>query len=68
MPPGRRAAAPARAPLDGPRHIAWNFVSSSRERVERAADDWRHQRFDRVPGETAYIPLPADGDAPVDDP
>jgi redox-sensitive bicupin YhaK (pirin superfamily) len=55
-------------PLDGPRYIAWNFVSSSRERLEQAAEDWRRQRFAPVPHENAYIPLPEDGDAPVDYP
>jgi redox-sensitive bicupin YhaK (pirin superfamily) len=55
-------------PLDGPRYISWNFVSSSKERLKQAASDWRHQRFARVPGETAYIPLPEDGDAPVNYP
>lgn len=42
----------------GSRHIWWNFVSSSRERIERAKDDWRAQRFAQVPGETERIPLP----------
>ena len=47
------------APLDGPRQIWWNFVSSSPERLERAKDDWREQRFPKVPGDDAeYIPLP----------
>jgi redox-sensitive bicupin YhaK (pirin superfamily) len=46
------------APLDGPRFIWWNFVSSSRERIERAKHDWAHDRFDSVPGETEFIPLP----------
>jgi len=46
------------APLDGPRFIWWNFVSSSRERIERAKHDWAHDRFDPVPGETEFIPLP----------
>jgi redox-sensitive bicupin YhaK (pirin superfamily) len=55
-------------PLDGPRHIVWNFVSSSRDRIDQAASDWRAQRFDRVPGETSYIPLPEDGGAPVNYP
>ena len=55
-------------PLDGPRYISWNFVSSSQDRLKQAAEDWRHQRFDRVPNETAYIPLPEDGSAPVDYP
>ena len=55
-------------PLDGPRYISWNFVSSSRERLEQAADDWRNQRFERIEGETSYIPLPGDGDGPVNYP
>lgn len=47
------------APLDGERHIWWNFVSSSPERIERAKDDWRYGRFGKVPGdETEFIPLP----------
>jgi redox-sensitive bicupin YhaK (pirin superfamily) len=46
------------APLDGPRFIWWNFVSSSRERIERAKHDWAHDRFDPVPGETEFIPCP----------
>ncbi len=45
------------APL-GPRFIVWNFVSSRRERIVQAQDDWEAQRFDRVPGETEFIPLP----------
>jgi redox-sensitive bicupin YhaK (pirin superfamily) len=46
-------------PLDGPRHVWWNFVSSSRERIEQARDDWAAGRFPPVPGETEFIPLPA---------
>lgn len=46
------------APLDGPRHIFWNFVHSSRERIEQAKEDWRAGRFAAVPGETEFIPLP----------
>ena len=46
------------APMDGPRHIWWNLVSSSRERIEQAKEDWKAMRFDRVPGETERIPLP----------
>jgi redox-sensitive bicupin YhaK (pirin superfamily) len=47
------------APLDGDRHIWWNFVSSSKERIERAKDDWRAGRFGKVPGdEKEFIPLP----------
>jgi redox-sensitive bicupin YhaK (pirin superfamily) len=46
------------APLDGERHIWWNFVSSSRERIEQAKRDWKEGRFQPVPGETESIPLP----------
>ena len=44
--------------LDGDRHIWWNFVSSSKERIERAKQEWKDGRFDQVPGETEFIPLP----------
>jgi redox-sensitive bicupin YhaK (pirin superfamily) len=46
------------APLDAPRHVWWNFVSSRRERIEQAAEDWKAGRFARVPGEDDFIPLP----------
>ena len=46
------------APLDGHRHMWWNFVSSSRERIEQAKRDWKEQRFGKIPGETEFIPLP----------
>jgi redox-sensitive bicupin YhaK (pirin superfamily) len=46
------------APLDGPRYIEWNFVSSSRERIEMAKQQWRERRFAPVPGDTERIPLP----------
>ena len=42
----------------GERHIWWNFVSTTRERIEQAKDDWREDRFAKVPGETEWIPLP----------
>ncbi len=46
-------------PMDGPRHIWWNFVSSSKERIEQARQDWRQARFDIVPGDAEeFIPLP----------
>ncbi len=48
------------ATLAGERHIEWNFVSSTRERIEAAKDDWRNGRFDAVPGESDFIPLPGD--------
>jgi redox-sensitive bicupin YhaK (pirin superfamily) len=59
-----RAATRARAMLlggaktDGERFIWWNFVASSRERVEEAKRLWREQRFARIPGETEFVPLP----------
>ena len=47
------------APLDGERHLWWNFVSSSRERIEQAKADWAAQRFGKIPGdEHEFIPLP----------
>jgi hypothetical protein len=46
------------SPLEGRRYIWWNFVSSSRERMEQAKNDWVQQRFGKVPGETEFIPLP----------
>ncbi len=45
-------------PLDGERHIWWNFVSSSRARIEEAKADWREGRFMPVPGDDEFIPLP----------
>ena len=45
-------------PLDGPRHLWWNFVSSSRERIDQAKTDWTEGRFGAIPGETEFIPLP----------
>ena len=45
-------------PMDGPRHIWWNFVSSRQDRIEQAKADWRAGRFAAVPGETEFIPLP----------
>jgi redox-sensitive bicupin YhaK (pirin superfamily) len=60
------ARAPARvmivggAKLEGERHIFWNFVSSSKTRIEQAKDDWKAERFPKVPGdEVERIPLPA---------
>ena len=45
-------------PLEGQRHIWWNFVASEPDLIEQAKADWRAQRFDPVPGETEFIPLP----------
>jgi redox-sensitive bicupin YhaK (pirin superfamily) len=47
------------APLDGERHLWWNFVASSSARIEQAKTDWRDGRFEQVPGdEDEFIPLP----------
>jgi len=46
------------AALEGPRHIWWNFVSSRKERIEAAKEDWKTGRFGPVPDETEFIPLP----------
>jgi hypothetical protein len=60
-----RASGEARAMLLGgdrfptPRYIWWNFVASSQERIERAKQRWAHREFPPVPGETEFIPLPA---------
>jgi len=42
----------------GHRHMWWNFVSSRKERIAQAADDWAAQRLGQVPGESEFIPLP----------
>jgi redox-sensitive bicupin YhaK (pirin superfamily) len=44
--------------LEGPRYIWWNFVSSRRERIEQAKEEWKSGRFGPVPGDTEFIPLP----------
>jgi redox-sensitive bicupin YhaK (pirin superfamily) len=46
------------APLDAPRHLFWNFVSSSTARIEQAKADWTAGRFAAVPGDLEFIPLP----------
>ena len=48
-------------PMEGRRHIWWNFVSSSTERIEQAKEDWKAGRFAPVPEETEFIPLPESG-------
>lgn len=46
-------------PLPEKRNIFWNFVSSSADRIEQAKEDWKAQRFAKVPDESEFIPLPA---------
>jgi len=59
-----RARTPVKAmllggePLDGHRHLWWNFVSSSQERIEQAKRDWQEGRFGRIEGDDESIPLP----------
>jgi redox-sensitive bicupin YhaK (pirin superfamily) len=60
-----RATQPSRimllggARIDGPRHIWWNFVSSSQERIEQAKREWREGRFPKIPGDDKeFTPLP----------
>lgn len=48
------------ATMESKRYIWWNFVSSSKERIEQAKEEWRTGRFDIVPGdEEEFVPLPA---------
>jgi redox-sensitive bicupin YhaK (pirin superfamily) len=47
------------APMDGPRHVWWNFVSSRRERIHQAREDWTAGRFDLPPDDKdEWIPIP----------
>jgi redox-sensitive bicupin YhaK (pirin superfamily) len=60
-PGGARLLLLGGAAMDGPRFLFWNFVSSSRERIEQAKADWKAARFGKVPGdEHEFIPLPED--------
>jgi redox-sensitive bicupin YhaK (pirin superfamily) len=53
------------APMEGPRYIWWNFVSSRSERIEQAKEEWAQGRFDTVPGDVEeFIPLPDTKDKP----
>lgn len=57
---GTEAVLIAGEPLDGPRHIWWNFASSRRQRIEQAKADWAAGRFSTIPGDDAErIPLPS---------
>ncbi len=62
-PAGARIILLGGATMPGPRHIWWNFVASSKERIEAAKEAWQagdftHGRFRLPPGETEHIPLP----------
>jgi redox-sensitive bicupin YhaK (pirin superfamily) len=53
-----RVAIVGGAPLDGPRYLWWNFVSSRRERILQASADWEAQRMGGIAGDPEFIPLP----------
>ena len=57
-PEGARFLLLGGASLDAPRHLWWNFVSSSPARIEQAKQDWKAGRFPAIHGETEFIPLP----------
>lgn len=61
---GTRAVIIGGEPFPELRHIWWNFVSSSTERIRRAAQDWKEQRFGKIEGETEFIPLPDESTLP----
>jgi hypothetical protein len=46
------------SPMDGERYIWWNFVASSRELMDEAAERWANGSFPQVPGDPEFIPLP----------
>jgi hypothetical protein len=47
------------APMDGPRFVWWNFVSSSRERIQQAKEDWMAERFPVIAADAEErIPIP----------
>ncbi len=55
---GAQVAVFGGAAFPEPRYIWWNFVSSSKERIHKAAQQWKNQEMPPVPGETEFIPLP----------
>ncbi|MEX0590760.1 MAG: pirin-like C-terminal cupin domain-containing protein, partial [Xanthobacteraceae bacterium] len=56
-----RIAVVGGVPLDGPRYVWWNFVSSRKDRIDQAKEEWKQGHFGKVPGdEIEFIPLPED--------
>ena len=55
---GARLVAVGGEPLDAPRHMWWNFVSSRKDRILQASADWEAMRMGTVPGDPEFIPLP----------
>jgi redox-sensitive bicupin YhaK (pirin superfamily) len=77
LPAGSKMMIVGGDPPDGPRFIDWNFVSSSKVRIDKAQVDWRNSIaggfngtwFTQPPGEASYIPLPGDPEPdPMDTP
>ena len=58
-PAGARLVVVGGAPLDAPRHMWWNFVSSRKERIVEASAAWKAMRMGTVAGDPEFIPLPA---------
>lgn len=64
-PAGARLVVVGGEPLDAPRHMWWNFVSSRKDRILQASADWEAMRMGTVPGDDKeFIPLPATRFAP----
>jgi hypothetical protein len=57
-PAGARLVVVGGEPLDAPRHMWWNFVSSRKDRILQASADWEAMRMGVVPGDAEFIPLP----------
>lgn len=45
-------------PFPEERIIYWNFVATNNERIEAAKERWKNQKFDKIEGETEFVPLP----------
>ncbi len=55
---GTRALLLGGKPFEQERYLLWNFVSSSKERLQKAKADWESKRFPKVPGDNTYVPIP----------
>lgn len=60
MTAGSRALVVGGDPFPEPRYMWWNFVSSSKEKIRKAAAEWKAQTWPKVVGESDFIPLPND--------
>jgi redox-sensitive bicupin YhaK (pirin superfamily) len=57
-PDGARLVVIGGEPISGYRHMWWNFVSSRKERIQQAKNDWLAQKMGAVPGDDEWTPLP----------